>query len=137
MMQGYYTANCDGLTTDFIPRAGKWVPARIHLASPAGAGEDAGLFAELLRVRPELRDVVRKLGEDHQMIAGILAAVRDLAREAAQATPGRREVIRRELGGLAAIAESHFGYEERVIGDVIDNGVRDTGWTAGVFEFRA
>jgi Hemerythrin HHE cation binding domain len=45
-------------------------------------GEDAGLFAELLRVRPDLGDVVRKLAEDHQVIAGILAAVRDLAGEA-------------------------------------------------------
>jgi hypothetical protein len=101
------------------------------------AGEDAGLFAELLRVRPDLRDVVRKLREDHQMIAGILAAVRDLAREAARATPERRDVIRRELGGLAAIAESHFGYEERAIGDVIDGVIQDTGWAAAVFEFKA
>jgi hypothetical protein len=99
-------------------------------------GEDAGLFAELLRVRPDLRDVVRKLAEDHQMIAGILASVGDLAREAAGATPGRREVIGRELGGLAAIMESHFGYEERAISDAIDDGIQDTGWTTAVFEFR-
>ena len=99
-------------------------------------GEDAGLFAELLRVRPDLRDVVRKLAEDHQMIAGILARVGDLAREAAGATPGRREAIGRELGGLAAIMESHFGYEERAISDAVDDGVRDTGWTTAVFEFR-
>jgi hypothetical protein len=99
-------------------------------------GEDAGLFAELLRVRPDLRDVVRKLAEDHQMIAGILASVEDLALEAAGATPGRREVIGRELGGLAAIMESHFGYEERAISDAIDDGIQDTGWTTAVFEFR-
>jgi len=43
-------------------------------------GEDADLFAELLRVRPDLRDTVRKLAEDHQVIAGILASVGDLAR---------------------------------------------------------
>ena len=95
-------------------------------------GEDAGLFAELLRVRPDLRDVVRKLAEDHQMIAGILASVGDLAHEAASATPGRREVIGRELGGLAAIMESHFGYEERAIRGAIDDGVQDTGWTTAV-----
>jgi hypothetical protein len=82
-------------------------------------GEDAGLFAELLRIRPDLRDVARKLAEDHQMIAGLLAAVRDLAREAAGAAPERREAIRRQLGGLAAIMESHFRYEERAIGDAI------------------
>lgn len=99
-------------------------------------GEDAGLLAELLRVRPDLRDTVRKLAEDHQVIAGILASVGDLAREAAGATPGRREVIGRELGGPAAIVESHFGYEERAISDAIDDGVQDTGWTTAVFEFR-
>jgi hemerythrin HHE cation binding domain-containing protein len=100
-------------------------------------GEDAGLFGELLRVRPDLRDVVRKLAEDHEMIARILGAVGDLAREAAGAAPERREGIRRELGGLAAIMESHFGYEERAIGDAIDNHVQDTGWTTAVFGFRS
>lgn len=99
-------------------------------------GEDAGLFAELLRVRPDLGDVVRKLIEDHQLIAGILAAVRDLVGEAAHATPERRPVIGRELGGLAAIMESHFGYEERAISDALDDQVQDTGWTTAVFEFR-
>lgn len=99
-------------------------------------GEDAGLFGELLLVRPDLRNVVRKLADDHLMIAGILASVGDLAREATGAAPGRREVIGRELGGLAAIMESHFGYEERAISDAVDDGVRDTGWTTAVFEFR-
>jgi hypothetical protein len=100
-------------------------------------GEDTGLFAELLRIRPGLRDVVRKLTGDHQMIAGILASVRDLAGEAAQATPERRGAIQAELGGLTAIMESHFGYEERALGDALDDGVQDTGWAAAVFEFRA
>lgn len=96
-------------------------------------GEDGGLFTELLRVRPDLADVIRKLAEDHQMIAGILATVRDLSDEAQWATPERRQVIARELGGLAAIMESHFGYEERAIGDAMNADVRDTGWTAAVF----
>lgn len=91
----------------------------------------------MIRARwPDLRDVVRKLAEDHQMIAGILATVDDLAHEAAGATPERRQVIGRELGGLAAIMESHFGYEERAVSDIIDDRIRDTGWTTAVFEFR-
>ncbi|HZC40163.1 MAG TPA: hemerythrin domain-containing protein [Streptosporangiaceae bacterium] len=96
-------------------------------------GEDSGMFAELLRARPGLHPVVTKLAEDHRLIAGILASVRDRAREAAQAGPGRREAIRRELDGLAAIMESHFGYEERALGQALDQGVRDTGWTTSVF----
>lgn len=99
-------------------------------------GEDGGLFTELLRVRPDLSDVVRKLADDHQLIAGILTTVRELASEAASATPERRQVIERELGGLAAITESHFGYEERTISDAIDGDVQDTGWTAAVFDFK-
>jgi predicted enzyme related to lactoylglutathione lyase len=91
-------------------------------------GEDAGMFADLLRTRSDLRPVPRNLAEDHQMIAGILTAVRDLAPEAAQATPERREVIRRELSGLAAIMESHYGYEERALSDALDRDVQDTGW---------
>jgi len=41
------------------------------------------------------------------------------------------------MGGLAAIMESHFGYEERAIGDAIDDQVQDTGWTTAVFEFTS
>jgi hemerythrin-like domain-containing protein len=100
-------------------------------------GEDDGLFAELLRVRPDLQDVVRKLTEDHQMIAGMLATLRALATEAAEAPPGRQEVIERELAGLAAIMDSHFRYEERAISDALDAEVQDTGWTTAVFDFQA
>ena len=70
------------------------------------------------------------------MIAGILAGVGDLAREAAGAAPGCRDVTGRELGSLAAITESHFGCEERAAGSAIDGGIQDTGWTTAVFEFR-
>lgn len=70
------------------------------------------------------------------MITGILTAVRDLAHEAAGSTPERLEAIRRELDGLAAIMESHFGYEERAIGEALDGGVQDTGWGIPVFRFR-
>jgi hypothetical protein len=100
-------------------------------------GEDAGMFAELLRVRPDLQRIVTNLAEDHQMIAGILNAVRDLASEAACATSERREAIRRELHGLAAIMESHFGYEERAISAALDGAVEDTGWSTPVFGLGA
>lgn len=99
-------------------------------------GEDGGLFGELLRIRPDLADVIRKLTDDHQMIAGILATVRDLADEAPAATPERRQAISRELAGLAAIMESHFRYEERAIGNSIDDDIHETGWTTAVFGFR-
>jgi hypothetical protein len=101
-------------------------------------GEDAGMFAELLSARPDLEPAVGNLVQDHRMIAAILTSVRDLAREATRATPERQERIRRELDGLAAIMESHFRYEERALGAVLDaGGVLDTGWSAPVFRFES
>ena len=47
----------------------------------------------------------------------------------AESLPG----LRRELDGLAAIAVSHFGYEERAISAALDNDVPDTGWSRPVF----
>lgn len=99
--------------------------------------EDTGMFTELLRARPGLTGAVRKLTEDHRMIAGILTSVEELATEAASATPGRQQAIGRELGGLAAIMESHFGYEERALSSALDGGVQDTGWTTAVFGLEA
>jgi non-ribosomal peptide synthetase component F len=96
-------------------------------------GEDAGMFADLLRARPDLAETVSKLVEDHEMIASILSRVAELAAEAAGSHGQRLDAIRLELDGLAAIMESHFGYEERAIGAALDRGVPDTGWSEMVF----
>ena len=101
-------------------------------------GEDGGLFAELLRVRPDLEATVDALEEDHWLIARILGTVQELARESqGGVTPERERRIQGELDGLAAIMESHFRYEERAIGAALDDGVADTGWTRPVLTFRA
>lgn len=99
-------------------------------------GEDGGLFAELLRVRPDLEATVDALEEDHWLIARILGTVQDLARESqGGVTPERERRIQGELDGLAAIMESHFRYEERAIGAALDDGVADTGWSRPVLTF--
>lgn len=102
------------------------------------------MFAELLRESPDLAAVVANLVEDHGMIAAILGRVRELADKAAAsdlasdaASSADLEAIGREIDGLAAIVESHFGYEERVIGRALDDGVPDTGWSEAVFRFGA
>lgn len=103
-------------------------------------GEDDGMFAELLSARPDLGAAIQNLTDDHAAIAAILLQVRALATRAktapAEALPG----LRRELDGLAAIAESHFRYEERAIGaaldDVLDDGAADTGWSRLVFRHQ-
>ncbi|MFB8203837.1 hemerythrin domain-containing protein [Kitasatospora purpeofusca] len=97
-------------------------------------GEDDGLFAQLVRERPDLAGTVAKLVEDHELISSILTRVAELARQAAaDGDRGRDEAIGRELDGLAAIMESHFQYEERVIGAALDRMVPDGDWPEPVF----
>ncbi|MGW2434547.1 hemerythrin domain-containing protein [Streptomyces sp. NPDC001640] len=98
-------------------------------------GEDDGMFSQLLLDRPDLTATVANLAEDHGMIATILAQVSELADRAAESGGDVLEPIGRELDGLAAIMESHFGYEERTISEALDEGVADTGWSDDVFRF--
>ncbi|MFE4975997.1 hemerythrin domain-containing protein [Kitasatospora sp. NPDC056651] len=105
-------------------------------------GEDDGLFAQLLRERPDLAPTIAKLVEDHGLITHILTRVRALADRAAadraaEAPAAGLEAIGRELDGLAAIMDSHFGYEERAISAALDAGVHDDGWSEPVLDFRA
>ena len=70
--------------------------------------EDAGAFTQLAEQYPPLRPVIDELTCDHEIIAGLLRRVEELARGT-----GEAEHIQRELDGLAALLESHFTYEER------------------------
>ncbi|MER6272795.1 hemerythrin domain-containing protein [Streptomyces sp900105755] len=102
-------------------------------------GEDTGMFAQLLRERPDLAATVANLVEDHGLIASILSRVSELAGRAAPRGSALEE-IGRELDGLAAIMESHFGYEERTISEALDAGKLDaakpdTDWPDLVFGF--
>ncbi|MFK0286501.1 hemerythrin domain-containing protein [Streptomyces sp. NPDC090499] len=98
-------------------------------------GEDNGMFAQLLRERPDLDATVANLVEDHGLIASILSRVSELADRAAEPGGSALEAIGRELDGLAAIMESHFGYEERTISEALDAGNPDTDWPDLVFGF--
>ena len=109
-------------------------------------GEDEGMFSDLVRERPDLAPTVAKLIEDHELIAGILTRVRELADKAAIAGSESSEAIGRELDGLAAIMESHFRYEERTISQALDAyltdayltdaDLTDTGWSEAVFRLN-
>jgi hemerythrin-like domain-containing protein len=79
-------------------------------------GEDGGLFADLLRQRPDQSGTVAKLVEDHEMIASILARVAEIAGQISGSAGSAADSTRLELDGLTAIMESHFAYEERAIG---------------------
>ncbi|MGW2378307.1 hemerythrin domain-containing protein [Kitasatospora sp. NPDC001683] len=100
-------------------------------------GEAEGLFAALVHERPDLAPTVAKLVEDHGFISAILARVRELTEQSAGEGGADLEAIGRELDGLAAIMESHFGYEERALAAALDAGVSDEdGWTQPVLRFR-
>ncbi|MFI1093201.1 hemerythrin domain-containing protein [Streptomyces sp. NPDC020917] len=99
-------------------------------------GEDVGLFAQLLRERPDMAPTVAKLVEDHGLISALLARVRQLAAaSAASPVPAALAEIRRELDGLVAVMESHFAYEERALGRALDGLAPEGGWPDAVFRF--
>ena len=99
-------------------------------------GEDDGMFTQLLHARPDLAPAIRNLIDDHAAIAAILRQIRALALQWKAAPAQSLPELRREVDGLAAIVESHFGYEERAISAALDVGVPDTGWSRPVFKPR-
>lgn len=108
---------------------------RTHCLAFCGAltthhqGEDTGLFAALLRERPDLKPTIDKLVQDHGLITGILTRVAELDTTDPAA-------VTYELDGLAAIMESHFRYEERVLAQALDAGVPDDGWSDPVLRLE-
>ncbi|RKS08169.1 hemerythrin HHE cation binding domain-containing protein [Nocardiopsis sp. Huas11] len=77
--------------------------------------EDGSLFPELLRARPDLAPVVAKLTQDHNLIEHLIGGLR---RAVAESTDP--EVAHSHLDGIEAVMETHFTYEERQLGAVLD-----------------
>ncbi|KLN34178.1 cation-binding protein [Cellulosimicrobium funkei] len=80
--------------------------------------EDAVLFPELERRHPNLADVLRRLRQDHGMIAYLVADL-EHALDRATDPAASRDAVVRHLDGVGAIMESHFRYEERALGGVL------------------
>lgn len=78
-------------------------------------GEDRELFPAIATAHPELRDTLRNLQQDHSMIAHLLTGLR--AAVDRTAPPAELD---QHLEGVAAIMESHFRYEERSLGVVLE-----------------
>jgi transposase len=79
--------------------------------------EEDGAFPALAARFPDLRPLLAKMAEDHQLIAGITARVEAIAQ---QRVEGDARRLIAELDGLGAILESHFAFEERRIRDALD-----------------
>lgn len=76
--------------------------------------EDTALFPELAARHPALRPTIAKLQQDHDMIASLLKRFEHAIESGAP--PGELSL---HLDGLSAIMESHFGYEERQLLDIL------------------
>lgn len=85
-------------------------------------GEDRALFPSIAAAHPELRETLRRLEQDHSMMAHLITALRSAIDAAA--TPAELD---RHIEGVAAIMESHFRYEERQLLTVLDTLVSDAG----------
>lgn len=77
--------------------------------------EDGSLFPELARARPDLAPVVAKLTQDHNMIEHLIGGL-----QKAVADSTDPEVAHRHLDGIEAVMETHFKYEEKQLGAVLD-----------------
>jgi hemerythrin-like domain-containing protein len=98
------------------------------------SGEDAGAFPTLAERFPELRPVIGKLEEDHQLVAGILRRLDQvLVGITAEPDADAADRVLGELEGLAAILESHFTFEERSIVTALNSLSTAEGTTAGLF----
>lgn len=94
-------------------------------------GEDDQLLPALRASAPDLAPMIDNLIADHALVAEILRRVRELLSPGG--TPSDSGTLVRELDGLTAILESHFGYEERRIATALDT-LGPVTWTADVFE---
>jgi hypothetical protein len=77
-------------------------------------GEDGELFPAIAAAHPDLAPTLRKLEQDHSMIAHLIAAL-----EAAAERGVPPIELNTHLKGIAAIMESHFRYEERELHTVL------------------
>ena len=75
--------------------------------------EDRALFPELARRHPSLRPTLEKLTQDHSMLAHLMQQLQHALGSA------EAPALHRHLDGIAAIMDSHFGYEERQLLDVL------------------
>ncbi|MDR6866511.1 hypothetical protein J2Y69_001104 [Microbacterium resistens] len=76
--------------------------------------EDGRLFPALEAAHPDLAPTLRALEQDHSMIAHLLGGLRG----AVDRVAGPEE-LGRHVEGVAAIMESHFRYEERMLLEVL------------------
>ncbi|MFE6736289.1 hemerythrin domain-containing protein [Microbacterium sp. NPDC057650] len=83
-------------------------------------GEDRSLFPAIEREHPDLAPVLRKLEQDHSMMAHLIGGLQSAVDSGAAPAD-----LSRHLDGLGAIMESHFRYEERQLLTVLETLAED------------
>lgn len=78
--------------------------------------EDRTLFPAIAEAHPELRGTLRKLEQDHSLIAYLIDGMQNAVTSTAPP-----EELARHLEGIAALMESHFRYEERQLLRVLES----------------
>jgi hemerythrin-like domain-containing protein len=77
--------------------------------------EDATLFPLVLGIEPDLAETIRKLRQDHSMIAHLIRGL-----ELAVRSGDEKVALLRHLDGIEAVMETHFGFEERQLAGLLD-----------------
>ncbi len=83
--------------------------------------EDRVLFPAVVAAHPQLQETLRKLQQDHSMIAHLVAGL-----QAAVDSTAPPDELMLHLDGIEAIMESHFRYEERQLLAVLETLELDT-----------
>ncbi|WP_285610500.1 hemerythrin domain-containing protein [Actinokineospora globicatena] len=101
-------------------------------------GEDAGAFPVLAKDFPDLRPIIVKLEEDHQMVSSIVLSLEQLINDISD-SPDEAEArrVRGELDGLTAILESHFIFEEGRIVKALNELTAEDGTTESLLGLSA
>ncbi|WP_139722119.1 hemerythrin domain-containing protein [Serinicoccus chungangensis] len=99
-----------------VARRWQTVPGIVRPAARGAAGDaGGGRCRRAVRAgHPHLRDMLRSLEQDHSTIAALLSAVQEAVDQRADASE-----LDRRLEAVAAVMESHVGYEERQLLSVL------------------
>lgn len=83
--------------------------------------EQGAVFPALARRFPELRPVLDGMRGDHEAVSAMLRRIEELLDGVGpDPDPTEARRVRGELGGLAALLESHFSWEERRLAEILD-----------------
>lgn len=125
VVSGYRTAaEARSVINDSVLRANFWTlgsfcTAYCRVLTAHHTIEDQYMFPELKARQDSLTPVVRKLEQEHEVIAEVLTAL-DAALVALIENGGRLGVVQEHVDLLDQVLDSHLGYEEEELVEPLD-----------------